>query len=180
MLREGHVGISLLVAAPFFTILLSQAFVPEAIVFAGAIIVGGGFPDADTHIPIVKHRGFLHTVWFAGIFGLLSGLFVYGMTTLLYANNSLVQNGLALADLHWLALVGGLGAAVGVISHLLGDMITPWGIDPLEPVSDKKVKVELTKASNEGVNSVLMALGIASMVIGGAWGSAQLVGALLL
>ena len=76
MLRDGHLGISLLLFAPIGFVMLG--FAPlELIVIAGvATLAGAGTPDLDTKTSLVKHRGFTHTIWFS----LLYGVAVAGFT----------------------------------------------------------------------------------------------------
>jgi inner membrane protein len=79
-------------------------------------------------------------------------------------------------SLQWIAVVSGVGGFAGVLSHLLGDMITPWGINPFEPVDDRKVKFELTKASNESSNTALLIVGFVAMIGAFVYGGTHLVG----
>ncbi|WP_158295125.1 metal-dependent hydrolase [Halorubrum sp. ASP1] len=176
MLRRGHTGMSLLVSAPFTGLLLAGGFVAEAIVFTGSLLAGGGLPDVDTRVPVVKHRGFLHTVWFGLIYGVLLGIVSLLVLTFLYTNNSIVQSVVDIDSLQWIAVVSGVGGFAGVLSHLLGDMITPWGINPFEPVDDRKVKFELTKASNESSNTALLIVGFVAMIGAFVYGGTHLVG----
>ena len=175
MLRKGHVGISLLVAAPLFGVTLSHGFISEAVVLVGAIVMGGGVPDIDSKLSVVKHRGFLHTVWFAVIFGVVTAGITYLVLMLIYGQTDVAQQVGNAESIVWFTLLAGFGGMVGVISHLLGDMITPWGVTPLEPVDDRKFRVEVVKAANSTANTVFMLSGVAAMFVAGAYGGRLLV-----
>lgn len=159
MLRDGHFGIGLLCAAPVAggAVIAGRPII--GIVITVSLLFGSGLPDIDTSIPFVTHRGVLHTLWFGiavgGVAISLSFAAIVGLAT----TNSIVQQLLEGRRTAVLAGAAGFGATFGVLSHLLGDMITPWGITPLEPVSDRKIRYELTTASDTTTNTLLLVLG---------------------
>ena len=77
MLREGHVGVSLLLYAPVGFLLARYASIDLAVIVGGVVLLGGSAPDYDTKTRLVKHRGFTHTVWFAGLLGIGSAVAAY-------------------------------------------------------------------------------------------------------
>lgn len=170
MLRDGHFGIGLLCAAPIAggAVIAEQPLVGA--VATVMLLFGSGIPDVDTSIPFVTHRGILHTLWFGIGVGGITIAVSFGAITGLMATNSIAQELLA-GQKAILAGAAGLGATCGVLSHLLGDMITPWGITPLEPISDRKIRYELTTASNTTANTLLLLFGggafLSSIVVAG-------------
>ena len=168
MLREGHVGISLLLYAPVGYLLVRYASIDLALIVGGVVLLGGSTPDYDTKTRLVKHRGFTHTVWFAGLFGIVTAVAAY-----------FVPNIFGFADFYALtmpevALVG-LAGSFGVMTHLAGDVITPMGVRPFDPisprgvipvtVSEKKFCWKIGNANDKILNQLAMALGTAASVI---------------
>lgn len=162
MLREGHVGVSLLLYAPFGFLLAMYASI-ELVVIAGAVVLlGGSAPDYDTKTRLVKHRGFTHTVWFSIIFGAIITVAAY-----------YVPQVFGFAEFYSLTppevVLIGLAGSFGVMTHLAGDVITPMGIRPFDPISprgvipfsisEKKYCYKLTKASDKTANWLAMVLG---------------------
>lgn len=151
MHKPGHYGAALLVYAPVGFLTLAFGFDTVA-VLGGAIAVGGAMvPDLDMRIPGIQHRGITHTVWFALVAGI-----VLGSAGVAFGSSSgaLVAIGL-----------GTFGFLVGVLTigaHLLADALTPMGIRPLEPVDDREITLDVTKAANPIANYALLALGIAA------------------
>ncbi len=168
MLREGHLGIALLMYAPFAFVFILLGWFEIGILGLVFTLFGVGLPDGDTKLRIVKHRGFTHTIWFAFLVSFASMGFiatvpeVFGITT--FATIGVTE-----------IVIGGLFAGYGVISHLVGDLITPHGIRPLHPVfprekinyevSDRKFSWELTKAKSDKANTLFLVVGSLSMVL---------------
>lgn len=120
------------------------------------VIAMAPFPDIDLHLN-VTHRGPTHSIWFA----ILAGL-VYAAI--------LVYSGMGGLSMMETAGVGFASGFVGVIGHMIGDMITPMGVAPLEPVSSYFVGLAWCKSANERVNRGLMQTGVylfvAAIVLG--------------
>jgi inner membrane protein len=141
------------------------------IVLAGAL-TGSNLPDIDTSIQIVKHRGFTHTFWFVGIASVASSVFIYITAT--YIPLGTVIRYTQSTQIVMSILFGG-SVGLGVITHLLGDVITPTGIKPYHPVtprdtlpvsiSEKKYVYEIAKASNKKYNIGFSILGVLSASI---------------
>lgn len=163
MLREGHAGIAMISYAPFafYFVLVGE---PILAVLGGVFTIGGsGLPDVDTQLDVLKHRGWTHTLWFAGLCS------VVGVTSLGVAVQFVPTQFFTYLSPMKFALSGGF-LGVGVITHLFGDVITPAGIKPLHPitprnfipvtVSQRKYTLDLFKASNSIANASLFGLGI--------------------
>jgi len=146
--RNGHVGASLLVYAPFGFLAAALVSIEAGAVGALAVASMSTVPDLDVRVPFVKHRGITHTVWFALLVGAafgVAGAAVGG------------QNGAATAP-----LFGGIGFLFGagtIVSHLLADALTPMGIRPYAPVRDDEYTLNLFTAANPVANYALLGLG---------------------
>jgi inner membrane protein len=173
MLREGHLGLGLLVYLPFAGVLaLLELWVLFGIGVA-ATIIGAGLPDLDTKILFVKHRGWTHTVWFmvaVGIGGLIvGGLSLQWLFEYFPLVSDLVSTTVGVAAVGVFA--GGL--VVGVGSHLLGDLVTREGLCPFHPVlprgcgglavSDSRYHWGSLRAKNRVVNAVFLTAGLAGL-----------------
>ncbi|ELZ48948.1 membrane-bound metal-dependent hydrolase [Halorubrum coriense DSM 10284] len=154
MYRNGHVGASLVVYAPFGFLVTALA----------SVEVGGGgalgvaslamVPDLDVRIPFVRHRGITHTVWFALLVGVAFGLVGAAVG---------LDDGLAEA-----LLFGGAGflfGAVTIVSHLLADALTPMGVRPYAPVRDDEYTLGLFTAANPLANYALLGLGLVVVAV---------------
>lgn len=156
---EGHYGIAFILFTPFaFALSYAGYFEPMALGLAG-LAFGAIAPDVDLEVSFLDHRGITHTVF--GGFGL--GLFYSAATFFLYLRGPL-EGGLIDMLLGVIfAFTLGFGA---VICHLIGDVITPMGIQPFQPRSDAHYTLNLVLAKNEWTNKGLLSTGTLLMVGG--------------
>lgn len=153
MYPPGHVGIALALYAPIGLVLLVRG--RSRLALAGTFLVAGLtlLPDVDKWLPWVVHRGRTHTLWFAlGVGGSLGA--------------ALATIGEYRAERSTLGLAA-FGVVVGtlaVLAHLLGDVITPLGVRPLQPVSAVSYTFSLVFASDPTANAWLFALGVLATV----------------
>ncbi|MGM0447877.1 MAG: metal-dependent hydrolase [Methanobacteriota archaeon] len=148
MYRNGHVGASLVVYAPFGFFATALASIEVGVAGAVGVASLASLPDLDMRIPFVKHRGITHTVWFALLVGA-----AFGAVGLAVG----FQRGIAEA-----LLFGGVAflfGAVTIVSHLLADALTPMGIRPFAPVRDTEYTLDLVTAANPLANYTLLGLG---------------------
>ena len=148
MMRVGHYGAAMLAYLPVLVVLGSTNRA-LSIAGLGGTLVGSRLPDLDQSVPFVPHRGPTHTVWFAAMVGLLTAGAVHSLFPSLRVPALLVI---------------GFAPALGVISHLLADAITPAGVRPLWPASGKLVAVGVLRAENGLANRLLFTLGLLSVV----------------
>lgn len=155
MHREGHLGVALGSYAPIGAITLGIGF--EDLAIMGALGAAGlaMAPDIDIRIPFLTHRGPTHTVWFAGLVGILC---VVGGIVAGQSSGILAALGLGL----WAGVVG----TVTVCAHLLADALTPAGIRPFAPIRDRSYSYGFARASNPIANYGLLVLGMTA--VGGA------------
>jgi len=148
MHEKGHIGASLVIYAPFGFALTALSSIQLGVIGAVAVASMAMVPDLDMRIPLVKHRGITHTVWFAIVVGIAFGAVgaVVGL-----------QEGILEAIL-FAVLAFGFGALT-IISHILADALTPMGIKPFAPVRDDKFTLDWFKAANPIANYTLLGLG---------------------
>lgn len=154
MHRYGHVGAALAAYAPvaFTTAALGRSDL--TLVGAAAVVSLAMLPDVDLRLPLVPHRGPTHTVWFALVVAAAGGAvgWIAGVPTGLAGGAGLAAFGTAVA-----------GAAIG--SHLVADAMTPMGIRPYAPLSDRRITHDVTAAANPIANALGLVLGV-SLVSG--------------
>jgi inner membrane protein len=174
MLKEGHLGIGLLAYIPFGVVFLATGHLGLFVIGGWAAIVGALVPDMDTSSPIFKHRGWTHTVWFVGVVMVLGAIGTLGFGWYILTPERLplgIDPGIGIREA---AVVSGM-LAVGIVSHLAGDMITTRGIRPFDPVtprglipitiSDRKFAFNLTKASSSITNTAFLLCGVLGLVV---------------
>ena len=165
MHRSGHLGITLILAAPIILFL----GLPLGVIVAGTMVIFTRIPDKDQKLdflPGINHRGVTHTLLFAVLCG---AIMLYGTS---YAT-----------DLFWADLVGvlsadlvpprgqfsmlvGIGATLGIVSHSLGDVITVGSkrygvvVTPYWPISNRIVRFGWCYANNKKWNLGFLILGL--------------------
>ncbi|WP_458206007.1 metal-dependent hydrolase [Haladaptatus sp. NG-SE-30] len=149
MYRPGHYGVALALYAPVGFVLVVAGLADRALVGGVALLALAMLPDLDSKTERLRHRGGTHSLLFAAVVGILSGIV-----------------GGVLAG-PWYAVFGVLVGVLAVISHLLADVITPMGIRPFWPFSDRHYTLDVTPASDRTANYLLFVAG--STLTGGAW-----------
>lgn len=161
----GHVGISLLLFAPLAGMLVSTGHPLLAGVTGLLLIALGPLPDLDTYTGRLDHRGPTHTVWFALAVGLLVGL-VAAIGTASW--NQYISSHPLLPV--WVPVWFGGVSTLGVLGHLAGDLVTPMGLWPFRPVSDRHFTADLTPSKSPRANRLCFAagsLGVVTAVVAG-------------
>jgi inner membrane protein len=165
MHRSGHLGITLIIGAP----ILLALKLPLGIIIVGTMIVFTSLPDKDQKLdflPGISHRGITHTI----LFGILCGaIMFYGAA---YVTDFFWTDlvGILSADLippreQFAALVG-IGAALGIFSHILGDVVTVGSkrygvvITPYWPISKRIVRFGWCYANDKKWNLGFLTIGI--------------------
>ncbi|WP_459194124.1 metal-dependent hydrolase [Halosimplex sp. J119] len=171
MYRTGHFGVAMLVYAPVGAALLALGFDDVALAGGAVTVALSTVPDVDHSLPFVEHRGATHTIWFALFVGVIVGTLGAGLSASsgvdfgLITGTGTVPN--AIGDLTPAAQLGSFGSLVGVLavlSHLLGDVLTPKGITPFWPVSRAHYTVSAWRADDERANRALLTAGAAVVV----------------
>lgn len=147
MYRGGHIGLNALLYAPFLP-LVSRSWSVELAVIGAVFTVGlANLPDIDQPLPWIRHRGPTHTIWFAILIGLLTGV------------------GTAFfVDLNLSFYFGFVVGTCSILAHLAGDIVTPIGISPFAPLSRIHVTLDWFKSKNVRVNRILLLLGSIALI----------------
>jgi inner membrane protein len=149
MYRKGHLGVSLLVFAPIGFWLVRAGHTELAFLTGGVMCWLAMLPDVDHRIPGIPHRGPTHSLLFAGLVGLVFG-----------AVGTLVGSQVSLGYSFGLGTFGFLLGFVTVVAHLLGDTLTPAGVNYLWPLSSYEYTLSVTPADSTTANYALFGLGI--------------------
>ena len=155
MHRTGHVGAALLVYTPLGIAVALAGYEPVAVLGAVVAITLSTAPDVDHQLPAVDHRGPTHTV----VFALLVGVSLAGVTA------ALIESASPATDVGIVTFAFAVGTLT-IVSHLLADAITPMGIRPFWPVSERRYTVNLARAGNPVANVLLLLLGLAATLVG--------------
>lgn len=145
--RLGHLGVALLAYAPAGTVL--------SVAGEGALTLVGGLvalafatlPDADEFLPIA-HRGPTHSIVFVVAAALVVAALTGAAAALLGGRTLLVGT-----------VCGGV-AALSLVSHIAADSVTPMGIKPFWPLSERHYTFELIYSKNQRINRLLFLAGI--------------------
>lgn len=148
LMAPGHVGTALIVYAPVAYVLLR--FDNDRRMWFGVLVLLGVVmgPDVDMYVAGLAHRGITHTVWTALLVGILVAGIAWGFIPVARARRISV------------AVFGFQVGALGIIVHLLGDVVTPMGIRPLYPVYREPYSIELVLATDAQANTGLLIAGV--------------------
>jgi len=153
MYPPGHVGLTALLFAPlacWFRLTGRGQACAECLCVAVSLSL---LPDIDKLLPGLVHRGVTHTLLFAAVFGLLVPVLV------LPGNRRLPGLGAEHAVVGYLIGVGSL------VSHLVGDVITPMGVQALFPALGTVYSLDIVQASSPTANAVLLLAGGAAVAL---------------
>ena len=156
MYRIGHLGVSLLVFAPMGYLLVAAGQPLAALVTGGAMLWLAMLPDVDHRIPGIPHRGPTHSLLFAALVG---GAFA--------GAGALLADGLGTFDRARLTTFCFLVGFVSVGAHLLGDVLTPAGVNLFWPWG-REFSLYVTRADNTIANYGLFLLGVFAVAAAGA------------
>ena len=174
MHRRGHYGVDFLVLALIDYIFLSNGHVFFAVVALGALWIEP-LPDYDLRTPLLTHRKTSHSLLAVVVVGgCCAGLgWVVGtyvtMPLLPWLRAEVLlgpqwRTHVGVLDAASLSLLGFCVGAGGIVLHLLGDIITVSGIQPLLPFSRWKVAPLPLRAASPFGNNLLFVSGILALV----------------
>lgn len=155
MYRLGHQGANLLLFAPVFLALVLAGHAPLGVLGVAVVFTTASLPDIDLQLPLVAHRGITHTVWAVaavGAIGAGAAWLAAGAFTDLVAGLGITRVSVAIAT-------GGL-LAFSVLGHLIADGLTPMGVRPWQPLSDRSYSLSVCTADSWLGNRVLFAAGV--------------------
>ena len=161
----GHVGAALAVYSPiaFVALRLGEARLALA---GGAVTVAlASFPDVDLYGPGVNHRGYTHTVWFAGLVGLACAA-AFGLVG--PGPFAFPEAGSGTARLDAFGFAVGTAA---ILSHVAVDALTPMGVAPFAPLYRRRYSLGLTRSADPAANRRLLLLGLGTAALTAALGT---------
>lgn len=149
MFPPGHYGMALLLYAVVGYQLLKRGYTRDALSGGGIVLAYTLFPDVDGEFEFLVHRGVTHTLWFAVAIGLLCVLVVAG---------SLRGRSRRRATLGalWAFFLGWFA----VVVHLLADVLNPWGVMPLYPLTPALYSLDVVRATNDAANYAMLVAGV--------------------
>lgn len=147
MQRPGHVGAALLAYLPVGIGLHSTDQPGLALLGLLTAVAVSSVPDFDQDLPI-QHRGPTHTVWFV-----VAATVGAGCVGWIFAGYSV-------------GLVVGIATVLSLTSHLVADSITPMGIRPYLPLSDREHCFDLVYAANARANYLIFGAGVVATMLG--------------
>lgn len=162
MYRKGHYGVSLLVFAPIGFGLLLLGLPIVALVIGGVMLWLAMLPDVDHRLPLVRHRGPTHSLLFAGAVGAGFGAVGYLLGDGAILGQLLTERAVGTGPSLRLQVagVGFAGGCLAVLAHLLGDALTPAGVNFLWPLSGETYSLSVTRADNTLWNYGLLVVGV--------------------
>jgi len=146
--RTGHLGVSLLVFAPIGYLLVAGGEPLAALATGGAMLWLAMLPDVDHRIPGVSHRGPTHSLLFAVLVGAAFA-----------AAGALLADGIGVLERAQFTAFGFFVGFIAVGAHLLGDVLTPAGVNLFWPWG-REFSLYLTRADNTLANYGLFLLGV--------------------
>lgn len=144
----GHAGIMLIVYAPIAYVLLvsgKEKAMGTGLIVAVLLTLS---PDIDMWLPFVAHRGITHSLVAAVCLGV--GVGVAGWMSSLWSPGDGGER----------AALGFLVGSLSILSHLLGDVITPMGVKPFLPLNQTSYTADLVSAFSPEANRGLFILGV--------------------
>lgn len=156
MHREGHYGASLLAYAPLGFVVTALG-VPTAAVGGGVLAFALAMvPDWDQRIPGVKHRGVTHTVHFAAVVAVVTGLLGAGVVA--------AQDGVGPLAIAAGGVFGAATGALAILGHIAADALTPMGVKPLG-ADGPHISYDVWRADDTLGNYALLGLGVAAVLV---------------
>jgi len=150
MILIGHLGITLLFSAPLANVLVTSGNRVEVPRWVGIALVVTMVPDFDLFVPWFTHRGVTHSLLAAVCLGV-----VVAAVVVTRWKDPLASSG----DYVKRAMLGFTVGAGSIVSHLVGDIITPMGVRPFFPV-DSVYSLNLVYAKDTGANLAFIVIGV--------------------
>lgn len=150
MIFIGHVGLTLLLCAPLATGLVREGHREDVPRWVGIALVVTLLPDLDVILPWFAHRGISHSLLAAGCFGIV----VTVVDAVSWRRAAAFSEGSVRR-----AMLGFTVGTGSVLSHLIGDLITPMGVRPFLPV-DSVYTLNLVYAKDIHANLAVLVAGV--------------------
>lgn len=166
MYRTGHLGVALLVFAPIGYLLVDAGAALAALLTGAVVLWLAMLPDVDHRLPVVSHRGVTHSLLFAAAVGAVFAAVGVALETAggdALAAELLGLDALGVGVVPFAFALGFLAVA----SHLLGDLLTPAGVNLFWPIP-RTFSLYLTRADSTVANYGLFLLGLFAVGAAGA------------
>jgi len=134
------------------------AGVAATILLSVIAIAVASLPDWDQRIAIVSHRGFSHTIWFAGLITTITtaGTLTFWpqIASLLFQHEPYPETVQSLATIQPQIAAGLVGSTVllSLLSHIFADSLTvgsgKYGIQPVWPLSRRELRFGYCRADS--------------------------------
>lgn len=155
MKPSGHIGLNTIISLPISYYLVNNLSSRIGLLFLSTSVLVCCLPDIDTklqHIDIpitegVSHRGRTHTVQFA----LLTSIICFFILD--YVSDDV-----------YLSITVTLGVFAGILLHLLGDILTPSGINML-PFINRNFCLNAFRYDNLIANTTLPIIGLTGCLL---------------
>ncbi|MBC7114903.1 MAG: metal-dependent hydrolase [Archaeoglobi archaeon] len=144
MYSRGHIGLSLIIIS---LLLKTLGVNPDSLTISTFVLLFSTFPDIDLKLG-TAHRGLSHSIFFSVLIAFLFSLILYRLSG--------DQN---------LLFTSFTGSAIGMISHILGDLLTLMKFRPLWPLSKRTFSFGLFRSENRIVNEGLFLAGLLSIFL---------------
>lgn len=152
MKRDGHLGVALGAYAPIGFATTVAGYRELAFLGAGLAVAVVMLPDVDVKIPLLPHRSYTHTVWFALLVGVACG-----------AIPVLAGQSVGGVPPSSIAALAGITGATTVCSHVAADALTPMGVRPFAPFGGH-YSLGVVGAANRTANLVLFLAGVGTFL----------------
>jgi len=160
----GHLGVALVLAAPFVAVLRPRV----ATRFTVLALLAATIPDLDLLVPGVAHHGVTHTLGFAVAVGIAgSGLFAAAST--LTSPNTVDSTAPVPRVVVFYAFALSLGAFGHVVADVLMLLPATQPVSPLWPVSHAPLRVETLRYGNTVRNLGTFCAGLGAHVVSVSW-----------
>lgn len=155
MNSEGHFGLVSLLISPVILLLSVTVSHQVVLVFVVLTLICTGIPDIDYRLSRsivgnltgIEHRGFTHTIYFAFIMGFVTLSFGSAIDRITY--------------LGYFSMF--LSGFLGITGHVLGDVLTPAGINYIPPVQQSAFSLDWFNYNNMFGNLGALFVGSASL-----------------
>ncbi|HMB50905.1 MAG TPA: metal-dependent hydrolase [Natronoarchaeum rubrum] len=160
----GHLGVALVLSAPFVAVLRPRI----ATRFTVLALLASTIPDLDLFVPGVAHHGVTHTLGFAVAVGLVGLASLACASTLTSTNNSVSNLSVPPTAVYY-----AFALSLGVFGHVVGDvlMLLPatQPVSPLWPISHAPLRVETLHYGNTVRNLGTFCAGLGAHVVAVGW-----------
>lgn len=149
----GHYGIAMLLYSPILFIFTLQDFFLLGLVGVLAVFLLSRTPDIDYYIPLITHRGITHTIWFAVVIGFLLSMPFDSTGSITLFGHPVPYR-----------LIAFTFGSYSVITHIIGDSLTPSGVRPFMPFIMTRYSMTIVRSGSNIGNGIFFVIGCLSLL----------------